>query len=127
MTTPDKVESLSLISIDVGSVNTRAHFFDNVEGRYRFLATGAAPSTLGAPVFDLNLGVLEALEQLQEFTGRTFLTDSGLLISRDNGEGAGANAISVTFAGAPPLKAPSGLKGKGLPQLAICSSPRPGL
>jgi hypothetical protein len=104
MTTPDKVESLSLISIDVGSVNTRAHFFDNVEGRYRFLATGAAPSTLGAPVFDLNLGVLEALEQLQEFTGRTFLTDSGLLISRDNGEGAGANAISVTFAGALPLK-----------------------
>lgn len=105
MTTPAPAESLSLISIDVGSVNTRAHFFDNVEGRYRFLATGEAPTTIGAPAFDLTHGLLEALEQLQDFTGRTFLTESGLLISRDNEEGVGANALSATFSGRTPLKA----------------------
>lgn len=103
MTKPAPTQSLSLISIDVGSVNTRAHFFDNVEGRYRFLASGEAPSTIGAPAFDLNLGVLEALDQLQEFTGRTLLTDRGLLVSRDNEDGVGANAVSTTFSGGPPL------------------------
>jgi hypothetical protein len=97
-------QSLSLISIEVGSVNTRAQFFDSVEGRYRFLAAGEAPSTIGAPAFDLNVGVFEAIEQLQEFTGRQFVTDRGLLISGDNEQGLGANAISTTFSGGPAIK-----------------------
>jgi hypothetical protein len=97
-------QALSLISVEVGSVNTRAHFFDSVEGRYRFLASGEAPSTVGAPAFDLNLGVLEAIDQLQELTGRHFLTETGALIVEENGNGAGANAISTTFSGAPPIK-----------------------
>lgn len=97
-------QSLSLISIEVGSVSTRAQFFDSVEGRYRFLAAGEAPSTIGAPAFDLNFGVLESLEQLQEFTGRTFLRDGSVLISGDNEDGTGANAISTTFSGGPPIK-----------------------
>jgi hypothetical protein len=97
-------QARSLISIEVGSVNTRAHFFDSVEGRYRFLAAGEAPSTVGAPAFDLNLGVLEALDQLQELTGRSFLTQTGALIIEDNENGVGANAISTTFSGAPALK-----------------------
>jgi hypothetical protein len=97
-------QALSLISIEVGSVNTRAYFFDSVEGRYRFLAAGEAPSTVGAPAFDLNLGVLEALDQLQELTGRSFLTETGALIIENNENGVGANAISTTFSGAPALK-----------------------
>jgi len=101
---PSSTQSLSLVSIDVGSVNTRAFFFDNVEGRYRFLAAGEAPSTIGAPAFDINLGVLEAIDQLQEFTGRTFLSDRGLLISHENVDGVGANAVGITFSGGPPLK-----------------------
>jgi hypothetical protein len=103
MTAPTTLQSLSLIAIDLGSVNTRAQFFDNVEGHYRFLAAGEAPSTIGAPAFDPNLGVLEAISHLQEFTGRTLISDRGLLISSEN-EGVGANAISITLSGAPPLK-----------------------
>jgi hypothetical protein len=97
-------QSLSLIAIEVGSVNTRAQFFDSVEGRYRFLASGEAPSTIGAPAFDLNVGVFEAIQQLQDFTGRTFVTDRGLLISGDNEQGIGANAIATTFSSGPALK-----------------------
>jgi hypothetical protein len=96
--------SLSLVAIDVGSINTRAHFFDSVEGRYRFLAAAETPSTVGAPAFDLNVGVLNALQQLQEFTGRTLVTERGLLISADNENGVGANAATMTFSGGPPLK-----------------------
>lgn len=97
-------QALSLISIEVGSVNTRAIFFDSVEGRYRFLAAGEAPSTIGAPAFDLNLGILEAIEQLQDFTGRNFLTKNGALIVGENENGAGANAASIAFSGSPALR-----------------------
>ncbi len=96
--------SLSLITIDVGSVNTRAQFFDSVEGRYRFVAAGEAPSTTGAPAQDLNLGVLEALEHLQEITGRTLVAERGLIISPDTEDGVGANSVATTFSGGLPLK-----------------------
>ncbi|MCW5877392.1 MAG: glutamate mutase L [Anaerolineales bacterium] len=94
----------SLIAIDVGSANTRAHFFDVVEGRYRFLATGEVPSTGGAPAFDINLGVLEALNRLQELIGRTLVSSEGLHISPDNEGGVGANAVSASFSAGQPVK-----------------------
>ncbi len=97
-------QSRSLLSIEVGNVNTRAFFFDSVEGHYRFLAAGEAPSTLGPPAFDLNLGVFEAIEQLQELTGRNFLTNRGMLISGESEDEVGANAVSVSFSGGAPLK-----------------------
>lgn len=96
--------SLSLVTIEVGSVNTRAQFFDSVEGRYRFVAAGEAPSTTGAPAQDLNLGVLEALEHLQELIGRPLLAERGLIISPDAEDGVGANSVATTFSGGSPLK-----------------------
>ncbi|MEX2143784.1 MAG: glutamate mutase L [Anaerolineales bacterium] len=94
----------SLVSVDVGSVNTRAQFFDIVEGRYRFLAAGVSPSTAGAPAFDVNVGVLDALGQLQEFLGRTLISQKELHISPENENGVGANAVTTTFSGGPALK-----------------------
>jgi hypothetical protein len=96
--------SLSLVALEIGSVNTRAQFFDSVEGRYRFLAAGEAHSTVGSPAFDLNVGVLDALTQLQETTGRQLLSERGLLISADPNDTVGVNAVTTTFSGGPPLK-----------------------
>lgn len=39
----------SLLAIDVGAANTRAVLFDVIEGEYRFVASGLAPSTAEAP------------------------------------------------------------------------------
>ena len=94
----------SLVTVDVGSVNTRAQFFDTVEGSYRLLASVQAPSTTAAPAHDLNIGVLDALEQVEELTGRVLLSERGLLISPDEESGAGANALTATFSGGPILK-----------------------
>lgn len=97
-------QGLSLVSVDVGSVNTRAQFFDSVEGRYRFLAAGEAPTTAGAPAFDVNVGVLEALDQLQSFLGRTLVPAQGLHISLENEGGVGATAVTTIFSGGQALK-----------------------
>ena len=34
----------TLLAIDIGTVNTRASLFDVVDGRYRLITTGRAPS-----------------------------------------------------------------------------------
>ena len=97
-------KSPSLVSIDVGSVNTRAHFFDAVEGHYRFLASGQAPSSVGAPAYDLNVGILAALEQLEGLIGRRLLSERGLLVSPDEKDHIGANSVVSTFSSGPPIK-----------------------
>lgn len=63
------LEAESLLAIDIGSVNTRAFLFDIVGGSYRFIASGAAPTTYASPD-DVLIGALAALERLQEVTGR---------------------------------------------------------
>ncbi len=104
MSEHDSIKSSSLVSVDVGSINTRAHYFDSVEGNYRLLASGEAPSTTAAPVNDLNLGVLDALETIENITGHILLSERGLLISPDNETGQGANALTATFSGGPSIK-----------------------
>jgi hypothetical protein len=97
-------EQRSLVCIDVGSVNTRAHFFDAVENGYRFLASGEARSTVGAPVSDMQVGLMAALEQLEELTGRTLLSDQGVMVSANNTPGVGINTLAAVVSGLPPLK-----------------------
>jgi hypothetical protein len=94
----------SLVAVELGSVNTRAQFFDAVEGRYRFVAGGEAPTTAGAPAFDVNHGVLAALSQLEEITGRQLLNERGLLLAADGEGGSGANSLTATFSAGPALK-----------------------
>ena len=65
----------SLLAVDVGTVTTRAALFDVVEGSYRFIASGQAPTTAAAPFKDISEGVHQAIENLQTVTGRKFLGD----------------------------------------------------
>ena len=47
------VDGNSLLAIDVGAANTRAVLFDVIEGEYRFVAAGIAPTTAEAPFKDV--------------------------------------------------------------------------
>lgn len=94
----------SLVCVDVGTINTRAHLFDSVENSYRFLASGEARSTSGAPVFDMNVGIIAALEQLEQLTGRTLLSDQGVMVSPNLEPGMGVNSLGAAYSGTPPLK-----------------------
>jgi hypothetical protein len=97
------VDADSLLAVDVGTVTTRAALFDVVEGYYRFIASGNAPTTAAAPFKDLGEGVRQAIENLQGITGRTFLGDDRLLIVPVN-EGKGVDIFAATFSAGPALK-----------------------
>jgi hypothetical protein len=93
----------SLLAVDVGTVTTRVALFDVVEGCYRFIASGQAPSTAAAPHKDLREGISQAIEALQTITGRMFLGQDRRLIvpARD---GKGVDVFAATFSSGPPIR-----------------------
>jgi uncharacterized protein (TIGR01319 family) len=94
----------TVLAIDVGSVSTRASLFDVVDGRYRLIATGRAPSTADAPLFDISEGVRMALDQVHEVTGRQLLDESELLIMPVTSQGAGADVFVATASAGPKVR-----------------------
>lgn len=87
-----------MLAVDVGSVTTRAVLIDVVEGRYRFVAHGQAPSTAGAPWNDVLYGVYEALGQIADATDRRLIDEEGDLIVpvRDGLQGVSAFVASAS-------------------------------
>ena len=87
----------SVLGIEIGSVLTRAVLFDVVEESYQFIAAGSAATTDGAPHFDVSTGVLEALEQLQQITGKYLLDLNKKLIIPSHGGIEGVDKLVVTL------------------------------
>lgn len=94
----------SILAIDVGAVNTRALLFDVVEGKFRFLAQGTAPSTTGAPYRHIGEGVHLAIEQVQTITGRKLLGGDQRLIVPSQADGSGVDGCVATISAGNPLK-----------------------
>src|SRR5512145_1332249 len=99
------VQNESILAIDVGASSTRAVLFDVVEGQYRFVASGQAPSTADAPFKDIGLGVREAITNLQKVTGSTLLGENdNNLIAPSQPDGSGVDAVVATISVGPAVK-----------------------
>ena len=95
------VQNESILAIEVGSATTRAALFDVVEGQYRFVAAGKAPSTAEAPFRDIGIGVREAISSLQEITGGRLLGQNGSLIAPSQPDGSGVDSVVATISAGP--------------------------
>ena len=102
--TTSLIDAESVLAFDIGSVTTRAMLFDVVEGRYRYLGTGTAPTTAGAPFHDIIGGIRNALDQLQQITGRTFIGGNGKLLMPAQPDGSGVDACVASLSVGPPLR-----------------------
>ena len=98
------IDADSVLAIEIGTVSTRVILFDVVEGRYRFLGQGSVPTTMGAPSNDVSVGVMAALDQLHDITGRVFFNAEGQLIIPSQPNGSGVDACVATVSVGPPLK-----------------------
>jgi len=65
-----------ILATDVGSTTTKARFFGKVNGEWKFLASGEAPTTVEKPVEDVTRGVRNAVREVEELTGHKILDDS---------------------------------------------------
>ena len=98
------VQTESILAIDVGAAVTRVVLFDVVEGVYRFVASGQAPSTAEAPFLDVGIGVREAIKHLQGIVGTAFLAPDDSLISPTQPDGSGVDAVVATLSAGPSVK-----------------------
>ena len=95
----------SVLGVEIGSIETRAVLFDVVEESYQFIAAGSAPSTCASPVFDATVGVIEAIERLQEITGRFLLDLHKRLIIPSHGGVEGVDKLVLPLSCGPDLDA----------------------
>ena len=99
------IQTESMLAIDVGAAVTRAVLFDVVEGQYRFVASGQAPSTAEAPFRDIGIGVREAITNLQNIIGTTLLgPQDNSLIAPSQADGTGVDAVVATMSAGPAVK-----------------------
>ncbi len=102
--TSSLVDGNSILAVDVGAANTRAVMFDVVEGEYRFVASGVAPSTAEAPFKDVSEGVRNAITNLQAVLGKSLLDGSRDLITPSQANGSGVDALVVTLSAGPTIR-----------------------
>lgn len=101
---PNSQEALSILALDIGTANTRALLFDVVEESYHFIAAGITPSTYEAPISDISSGVLDAIKQLQEITGRILVNQKSNLIIPSQAGGEGVDRLFLTYSAGSQLK-----------------------
>jgi len=91
----------SILVADCGTVFTKVSLLGLVEGQYRLMALGEAPTTASAPYKDITKGLVQAINEIEFITGRHFV-DDGRLISPEQPSGDGVDLfISTISAGGP--------------------------
>jgi hypothetical protein len=98
------VEGNSLLALDVGSVTTRAAYFDVVEGHYRFVGMGHAPTSLTAPDGNISLGIQAAIASLEFVVGKALVDESGQLAMPSQPDGSGVDSLCATVSAGEPLR-----------------------
>jgi len=89
-----------ILATDCGSTTTKAILIERTDEGYRLIARGEAPTTVEAPFDDVTIGVLNAMRELEEVTGRTLLTDNKVFIRSSLDNDAGADLyVSTSSAG----------------------------
>ena len=93
----------SILVADCGTVFTKVSLLGLVEGQYRLLARGEAPTTASAPHKDITKGIFQAIHEIEFITGRHFV-DDGRLISPEQPSGDGTDLFISTISAGGPMR-----------------------
>lgn len=81
------MEIRQILATDCGSTTTKAILVGKQPEGYRLIARGEAPTTVEAPFEDVTLGVLNAVQELEELSGRTILGGQGIVTPSEDQRG----------------------------------------
>lgn len=93
----------SLLAVDCGAVFTKASLFGLVEGQYRLMACGEAPTTVLQPHQDIAEGIIQAIQTIEFITGRHFI-ENKQVISPERINGDGVDLFISTVSAGDPLR-----------------------
>jgi len=99
MTTKKPEDIKVILATDCGSTTTKAILIEKHGNEYRLIVRGEAPTTVEAPFEDVTMGVLNAIAEVEELSGRKLLNEQGQIIKpAQNGVGTDIY-ISTSSAG----------------------------
>lgn len=96
---------MSILSVDFGSVHTRAILLDLVDGVYQLIAVAETRSTDGFPVNDIAVGLDRVLRELSETTGRVFTGEDGSIVTPESANRVGVDVFTASASIGRPLRA----------------------
>lgn len=92
-------EVRSILATDCGSTTTKAILIEKRGEEYRLINRGEAPTTVEAPFDDVTIGVLNAMRELEDLTGRQIIQD-GTILTPQHDEKRGVDLyLSTSSAG----------------------------
>jgi len=94
---PDKVNVI--LATDCGSTTTKAILIQKIDGVYRQTHRGEAPTTVEEPLSDVTLGVINAVTEVSELSGRVLVDENGRLLHPAQGDRGCDIYISTSSAG----------------------------
>ena len=77
----------TILATDCGSTTTKAILIEKQGDEYRLIVRGEAPTTVEAPFDDVTVGVLNAVREVDELSGRRILVDGKILVPSKGDEG----------------------------------------
>jgi len=92
------MELRSILATDCGSTTTKAVLIEHVNGEYRLTHRGEAPTTVEAPFEDVTRGVLNAVMEIEELSGRKIIENDKIITPLNEASGVDIY-ISTSSAG----------------------------
>lgn len=90
----------TILATDCGSTTTKAILIEKQGDTYRQTIRGEAPTTVEAPFDDVTVGVLNAVREIEELSGRTLIGADGKIITPARDEKTGVDLyLSTSSAG----------------------------
>jgi len=77
----------AIVATDCGSTTTKAILIKLVDGEYRLIVRGEAPTTVEAPFEDVTRGVLNAIREVEELSGHEVLDGEKIIHPNDGQRG----------------------------------------
>ena len=94
MTAPNQPLSV-IIATDCGSTTTKAILIEKIGDEYRQTFRGEAPTTVEAPFEDVTRGVLNAIAEVEELSGRKILDGETIMTPNRAGEGRPKAGVDI--------------------------------
>jgi len=86
---PEK-QPQTILATDCGSTTTKAILIEKQGDEYRLITRGEAPTTVEKPAEDVTRGVINAVGEIEELSGRKFIKDDAVCCPKDGEVGCDA-------------------------------------
>ena len=84
-----------ILVTDVGSTTTKARLFKEINGEWRYMLSGEAPTTVEAPYENVIMGVQNAVREIEDLTGLEILSEDGKIV-KPHSKGRGVDFFCTT-------------------------------